>query len=290
MRPGEAFADKSRSLENLHHLQLMALLRELMSQHGRKETAEVLGIDPRTLDTCLERRALSRRVQGELERVLLSGGSSAAARQREELGDLNQKVEALEQQNTELKGRMEALEKEVRSSLKDGPEGDASGLIRRLDEGVQQVQGLARRVAGLEEGRTGGATPGARVAEKERRPVYNGPYRVGVVTKEPHPGEEASYGPGLPLVEEWRHLWRVREEGSKLTQAKGRERIMALEIAMIGEYELTLPPETSPLHPSVREGYLGWRRRALVDIQRERTKRELLRWLRRLLTLGLWWK
>ena len=95
MRPGEAFADKSRSLENLHHLRLMALLRELMSQHGRKETAELLGIDPRTLDTCLERRALSRRVQGELERVLLSGGSSAAARQREELGDLNQKVEAL---------------------------------------------------------------------------------------------------------------------------------------------------------------------------------------------------
>ena len=65
---------------------------------------------------------------------------------------------------------------------------------------------------------------------------------------------------------------------------------MALEIAMIGEYELTLPPDTAPLHPSVREDYLGWRRRALVDIQRERARRELMRLLRRVLTLGLWWK
>ena len=111
-----------------------------------------------------------------------------------------------------------------------------------------------------------------------------------MVTKEPHPGEEASYGPGMPLVVEWRHLWSVREEGTRLTQTKGRERIMALEIAMIGEYELTLPPDTAPLHPSVREDYLGWRRRALVDIQRERARRELMRLLRRVLTLGLWWK
>ncbi len=65
---------------------------------------------------------------------------------------------------------------------------------------------------------------------------------------------------------------------------------MELEIAMIGEYKLTLPPATSPIHPSEREGHLRWRRRALVDIQRERTWRELLRWVRRILTLGLWRK
>ena len=83
MRSGEMFVEKSRSLENLHHLQLMALLRELMREHGRKETAEVLGIDPRTLDTCLERGMLSRRVVGELDRLLLSRDSAAAAQQQE---------------------------------------------------------------------------------------------------------------------------------------------------------------------------------------------------------------
>ena len=65
---------------------------------------------------------------------------------------------------------------------------------------------------------------------------------------------------------------------------------MELEVAMIGKHELTLPPDTPPVHPSQRERYLGWRRRALWDIQRERVWRELLRWVRRILTLRLWWK
>ena len=83
MRPGEAFAEKSRSLENLHHLGLTALLRELVRKHGRKEAAEVLGIDPRTLDA------------------------------------------GLEEQNGEVKGRIDALEKEVGRALEDG------GFVRR---------------------------------------------------------------------------------------------------------------------------------------------------------------
>ena len=159
---------------------------------------------------------------------------------------------------------MEGLEKEMRSSLEDGGpavHGDwGAGWTRALRRSNWRA-GLPgwrwlRPGSGFQkpkvQGRSGGLSTTAR-------------YRAGVVTKEPHPGEEASYGPGMPLVVEWRHLWSVREEGTRLTQTKGRERIMALEIAMIGEYELTLPPDTAPLHPSVREDYLGWRRRALVE-------------------------
>ncbi len=283
MRSGEMFVEKSRSLENLHHLQLMALLRELMREHGRKETAEVLGIDPRTLDTCLERGMLSRRVVGELDRLLLSRDSAAAAQQQE-------RFDALEQQNAELKGRIDALAREVRTSLDDGAVADAGEPGRKVDDSAQAVGELARRVARLEGAQAEKPVPEARAAAKEGRTVSNGPFRVGVVTKEPHPGEEASYGPGLPLVEEWRALWSVRGEGAKLAQTKRRERIMALEIAMIGEHGLTLPPATSPMHPSEREDYLGWRRLALGDIQRERAARELLRWVRRVFTLGLWRK
>lgn len=94
----------------------------------------------------------------------------------------------------------------------------------------------------------------------------------------------------MPLVAEWRRLTRQRGDGTKLDQVKTRERIMALEIAMIEGYELTLPPDTDPLHPSPRESYLRWRRRALADLQTERVRRELLRWVRRVLTLGLWWR
>ena len=99
-----------------------------------------------------------------------------------------------------------------------------------------------------------------------------------------------SYGEALALVEEWRALVHGRGEGSKAEQAKRRERVMELEIALIGEHGLALPPNTEPLHPSERERYLGWRRRELDDLRGERRRRVALRWLRRALTLGLWWR
>ena len=65
------------------------------------------------------------------------------------------------------------------------------------------------------------------------------------------------------------------------------ERILNLELAMAEEHGLTLPPETQPLAGVWRNGQLSWRWTALYDTQRERVKRELLRWVRRILTLGL---
>ena len=63
---------------------------------------------------------------------------------------------------------------------------------------------------------------------------------------------------------------------------------MELEIAMIEEHGLTLPPATSPMHPSEKSSYLDWRRRALEDLRRERVRREALSKVRRILSLGLW--
>ena len=40
-----------------------------------------------------------------------------------------------------------------------------------------------------------------------------------------------------------------REVSTKLDNARARERIMALEIGMIEDHGLTLPPSTSPMHP-----------------------------------------
>ena len=41
--------EKSRSVENLRHLRLMALLRDLIQDEGRMEAAEVLGVNYKTL-------------------------------------------------------------------------------------------------------------------------------------------------------------------------------------------------------------------------------------------------
>ena len=62
---------------------------------------------------------------------------------------------------------------------------------------------------------------------------------------------------------------------------------MELEIEMIDEQGLTLPPATSPMHPSEKRVHLGWRMKTLDDLRRERTWLEMLGRVRRVLTFGL---
>ena len=108
-----------------------------------------------------------------------------------------------------------------------------------------------------------------------------------VVTSLHVPGDEEVYGDAWPLVDEWWALELRREVGTKLDRALTKERIMEFEIAITDEQGLTLPPATSPMHPYERENYLGWRRRALDDLSRERGRLELWNRVQRLLTLGL---
>ena len=53
---------------------------------------------------------------------------------------------------------------------------------------------------------------------------------------------------------------------------------------------LTLPPETQALRGFGRKRQTSWRWKALYDTRKALRKRELLRWVRRVLTLGLWRK
>ena len=94
--------EKSRSLESLRHLRLMALLRELIRDEGRMEAAEMLGVNYKTLAKTVDTGILSRRMSHALEWLLLSEGGSAVAKQQE-------RIQALE-------AKSDALEKEVRSA------------------------------------------------------------------------------------------------------------------------------------------------------------------------------
>ncbi len=111
------------------------------------------------------------------------------------------------------------------------------------------------------------------------------------MTKDPADDDEEVYGGAWPLVDEWRRLWDGHPaQGKGLAWVCRRERILALEVAMLENHGLTLPPETEPLKGLDRGAQLNWRKKALVDIRRLRSRLELLRRLRRVLTLGLWWR
>ena len=100
MSQTEPVIEDSRAVEDLHHLRLMALLHELVREKGNRGAASVLGIDPRTVASCMKTGRLSWRVREALEQGLQSGAGSAAARQRE--------------RNDALEGRSEEMERELR--------------------------------------------------------------------------------------------------------------------------------------------------------------------------------
>ena len=74
---------------------------------GIKGAARALGVDHRTVTASLAGGELSRRVREALERLLLAGGGSAAARQREEMDALEQRIEGMEK---EMRRALRAIE------------------------------------------------------------------------------------------------------------------------------------------------------------------------------------
>ena len=114
---------------------------------------------------------------------------------------------------------------------------------------------------------------------------------AGVVTLEQQPDEAHAFGPASQLVAEWREL-RTRDEktGNWVDRAKAGVRRWELEVAMLRDFQLTLPSETESLDDARRSDHLWWRLEALAEARREWGRAKRVRLLRRVLTLGLWWK
>ena len=276
MKAREPIFEKSRSVEDLERMRLMALLRELARDKGVKEAAQALGVDHRTLVSSLESGKLTRRMRVALGKALLEGGGSPAAEQRE-------RNDALEGRLKEVEGRVEALGKDMHRGL-----AAVQGEVKALrGERAQEMRRLAQAEAGR--GARGEEAGGA-VGKPKGRTSLRREYPE-LVTLEPAEDDEEVFGDAWPLIVEWRGLKDTHpNRGSSLSWLVTEERFLSVELALLEEHGMTLPPETYPLKGFDRNGQLNWRRTALYDTRRARAKRELLRWVRRILTLGLWRK
>ena len=257
------------SVEDAYELRLTALLHQLVGKLGHKGAARTLGLDHRTVATSV-REGLSRRVREALERALVDRDGDARDRLEEEFGEFRERFEALAQ---ELRDGLGAVQGQVETLGQQ-----QAGRMRRIEGRLARVEvpGDGQPAAGGE-GRPSGAGPAAR----RRYP--------DLVTVDPAGDDAEVFGDAWPLVEEWRRLWDGHAaQGKGLAWVSRRERILALEVAMLEDHGLTLPPETEPLRGLDRGAQLNWRRKALVDMWRRRNRLALLRWLRRALTLGLW--
>ena len=182
-----------------------------------------------------------------------------------------------------LERRIDGLKNEMRRALA-AVEGGVEAL---REERAEEMRGVRRRLAQVE------TRQGAQGVEEAPGPVRQPPVRGAsrrkypeLATREPADDDEAAFGPAWPLIVEWRGLKDSHpNQGKGLSWLVAEERLMEVEVALLEEHGLTLPPETQPLRGLERGSQLNWRRAALYDTRRARVKRELLR---RVLTLGLW--
>ena len=274
------YPEASRSVDSLGELRLVALLGDMIEAQGKAQAAETLGVSVRTLGRFEESRRLTRVLAAALETHLLKGGGSAADRQRRQAADAEERVAELEK------------------ALSEG-----LGAVRRESERAREEQAralaeLERRVAALES--AGSVSPSASVSgaamaqpgnpAPAARPVVERPRRAyyDLVTAEAEPGEELVYGDAATaVIVKWREA-RDAVAGTKegLDRLNARERRLELEIELIEEHKLTLPPATYPWDWGDRRQEVWRRQRSLDEVI---VDRKMLR-LRRFLTFGLWRK
>ncbi len=278
MKTTEHGIEDSKDVENVHHLRLMALLSELVRDKGYKGAARVLEIDQRTVAECAKTGHLSRRVRQALERALQEGVGSAAARQRERNDRLEERIVALEkgreahekghdELGKELRRRLSSVEGEIGSLKRDGANGTGAGHAgagpSRSDDSVSGDGGKPSSRAGT-------------------RREYS-----DLVTREPADDDEEVFGDAWPLIAEWRELKDAHpNDGKGLGWLAEEERLRVVELALLEEHGMTLPPEKRPLRGFDRDGQVTWRRTALFDTRRAIRKRELLNRL----SLKLLWR
>ena len=277
MRPGGP-GDGTPSIESLRELRLRALLNDLVNDLGPVKAAAELGIDRKTLWRSAGAGQMSARLVEALERMLLQRAVAAMEEDRETVRALAERVGELERQLTAAP--------DTAGGSGNGGDGDGAVVEALRQEWAEDLRRLERRLERLESVRVAapdagsGASRTGQAGSQRRYPE--------VVTREPAGDDAEVYAAAWPLVDEWRRLWDSHTPlGKGLAWVSRRERILALEVAMLEEHGLTLPQETTPLRGLDRGEQLNWRVRELAGVKRIRARLELLRWARRTLTLGL---
>ena len=272
-------------VEKLRRLRLSGFLRELVREEGRMEAAELLGVNYRTLVKAEESGELTGRMSDALERLLGTGEDPEAVRLRERMTALESGMEALTKEMRDGLDEIRAIvggvqagaNKDSQTQTQDGGNGRSEAQAQagvKEEEAAAPVSGRpAPPVAGL----------------RSKRPFAERRLDPEIVTEEPADDDPEVYGDAWPLVKEWRSLRAGHpHQGRSLSWLVNEERLLTLELAMLEEHGLTLPPEKQPLRGFGRKGQTSWRWTALHDTRVALRKRRLLRWIRRVCTLGLW--
>ena len=244
------------------------------------------------------------------EAGLLESGAQAVVTvdNAQELTRLRRRVDKLERleravtkelpEVREALARLEASVEELRQHIGEAGQQMGQQVGQRVGQGGQTAAQERGGDAGRPAGSVGASVPtGSSVstttARHRRYPE--------LVTLEAEPEEERFYGAAMEVVAEWR-LARLRREqadaeaagtgktgktASTLDRLRADERLLQLELELVGAHGLTLPPADRPWDGIRRQSELRVLDQALMQVRRERRRAQLRHWGLRLLTLGL---
>ena len=262
----------ARNLVDVHGLRRTALLLHLVEADGRVRAAETLGVSYGALARAADTGPLTGRMRDALTRHLFEGGKVDEDQERHRMADLERCVAELEE------------------GAREKP-GDEVSQVVELNEASakigEELERLGRRIAALE---SRGPTPQPASVRAADHPTPSRPAYDLVVSLHPEPGDdEKRFGAAAPLVVDWR---RLREEYGAapdgLVKLRAEDGLLEMELLLIAGCGVTLPPADYPWDRFDLEDQTR-RRKRRQDVVREEIRRaELRRWMRRVLTLGLW--
>ncbi len=275
--------DTSPGLEGLHELRLTVLLRDLVKEKGRMEAAKILGVNYKTLAAALASGHLTPRLCDALERLVMNSKFAAFEEVRESVRGLVELVEELERRAAETQGGVAELRQEIAHEF---------GSTKK--QHAQEFDKLSRLLENTEASRESGTTPNF-IGTDMTWPRKSQPRQTfrsthpSVVIMEAEEGDDAVYGDAWLPVQEWRTLRLSHPyEGNGISWLVSEIRLRRLEVLLIGEHELTLPPDTDPWDGLERKTQVDWRYQTLARLHREVFWARVRRWVRRVLTLGIW--
>ena len=271
MRRGDGLSEEAPGLESVLELRLMALLTDMVRNHGMSGAAEKLGVSRQTVWRAKTSGTLPPSLPAALDKWVRESSDNAVAA-------LRGTTEALGSRVADLEAKLEAGLRQVhaaRTAIEEQSEGAAEGVARYIGEVERR---LAQAETALREGR---------VAPRDGD--VNAEVRHGVVALEARPSEEETYDAAAPLVAESRRLYGGGvDEGNRVERAEAEERMRELEVELIEVHALTLPPATYPWTDGERRSEVRSRRMTLARVRGERIRAQWRRRVRRVLTVGLW--
>jgi len=280
---GQSAGATSQTSSGDDEQELLASLRELVDRVGPVKAAEALGVTYRTVTRAIETNTLTRRMEDALKLRQLEAGGAAAE-------PVMRRLEALERGQEELEAGLLMLAHEVGARLATAS-GDPGELLDALParEPRGQPEGPGERRPDAAPAATG--VPQAGISRPQR--IDGLPLgHPEVVTVEPVQDEEFDYAEAAPLVVEWRQARAafLSTGGRRVERARGRVRMCELELVLIGDHELTLPPSTLRWDEDRRRDELLRAKVSLVGARWELAHALFWRWVRLVLTLGRWRK